>query len=96
MLLTAMMISFPGQLAQHGIMPFQSSFYSVSSLPLACWERPIHLMTLGGLALARRILRGYANGPIENIHRYPSEGKDIEEAILDGAQQLAIPALVSH
>ena len=32
---------------------------------------------------------------IENIHRYLSEGKNLEEAILDGAQQIAVPALVS-
>src|SRR3979411_562448 len=52
-------------------------------------------MTLGGLALAVGILVDDATVTIENIHRYLSEGKDIEEAILDGAQQIAIPALVS-
>src|SRR5260370_5644315 len=55
----------------------------------------INLMTLGGLALAVGILVDDATVTIENIHRYLSEGKDIEEAILDGAQQIAIPALVS-
>src|SRR3979411_2887315 len=52
-------------------------------------------MTLGGLALAVGILVDDATVTIENIHRYLSEGKDIEEAILDGGQQIAIQALVS-
>src|SRR5437868_304698 len=55
----------------------------------------INLMTLGGLALAVGILVDDATVTIENIHRYLSEGKELEEAILDGAQQIAIPALVS-
>src|SRR6202521_5147957 len=55
----------------------------------------INIMTLGGLALSVGILVDDATVTIENIHRYLAEGKDIEEAILDGAQQIAIPALVS-
>lgn len=55
----------------------------------------INLMTLGGLALAVGILVDDATVTIENIHRYLGEGKEIEEAILDGAQEIAIPALVS-
>jgi len=49
-------------------------------------------MTLGGLALAVGILVDDATVTIENIHRYLAEGKDIEQAILDGAQEIAIPA----
>jgi multidrug efflux pump subunit AcrB len=66
---------------------------SVAALSLL--GETINLMTLGGLALAVGILVDDATVTIENIHRYLSEGKDIEQAILDGAQQIAIPALVS-
>src|SRR5438270_832491 len=62
---------------------------------LSALGETINLMTLGGLALAVGILVDDATVTIENIHRYISEGKEIEEAILDGAQQIAIPALVS-
>jgi multidrug efflux pump subunit AcrB len=66
-----------------------------SIIALGALGETINLMTLGGLALAVGILVDDATVTIENIHRYLSEGKDIEEAILDGAQQIAIPALVS-
>jgi len=62
---------------------------------LSALGETINLMTLGGLALAVGILVDDATVTIENIHRYLSEGKELEEAILDGAQQIAIPALVS-
>jgi CzcA family heavy metal efflux pump len=66
-----------------------------SIMALSALGETINLMTLGGLALAVGILVDDATVTIENIHRYLAEGKDIEEAILDGAQQIAIPALVS-
>ena len=52
-------------------------------------------MTLGGLALAVGILVDDATVEIENIDRNLEMGKDITTAILDGAQQIALPALVS-
>ena len=52
-------------------------------------------MTLGGLALAVGILVDDATVEIENINRNLESGKEIEQAILDGAAQIAIPALVS-
>ena len=52
-------------------------------------------MTLGGLALAVGILVDDATVEIENINRNLGEGKDVEQAILDGAQQIAVPAFVS-
>jgi multidrug efflux pump subunit AcrB len=55
----------------------------------------INIMTLGGLALAVGILVDDATVTIENIERYLEEGKDLREAILQGAAQIAIPALVS-
>jgi CzcA family heavy metal efflux pump len=66
-----------------------------SIIVLSALGETINLMTLGGLALAVGILVDDATVTIENIHRYLAEGKDIEEAILEGAQQIAIPALVS-
>jgi multidrug efflux pump subunit AcrB len=66
-----------------------------SIIALGFLGETINLMTLGGLALAVGILVDDATVTIENIHRYLDEGKPIEEAILNGAQQIAIPALVS-
>src|SRR6202789_1253016 len=57
----------------------------------------INIMTLGGLALAVGILVDDATVEIENINRILEEGHetDIKQAILDGAQQIAVPAFVS-
>jgi multidrug efflux pump subunit AcrB len=55
----------------------------------------VNIMTLGGLALAVGILVDDATVEIENINRNLEEGKEIEQAILDGAAQIATPALVS-
>ena len=52
-------------------------------------------MTLGGLALAVGILVDDATVTIENIERYIEEGHAQREAILEGAAQIAVPALVS-
>jgi len=55
----------------------------------------INIMTLGGLALAVGILVDDATVTIENIERYFEEGHAQRDAILDGAAQIAVPALVS-
>jgi CzcA family heavy metal efflux pump len=55
----------------------------------------INIMTLGGLALAVGILVDDATVTIENIERYLEEGHDLESAILEGASQISVPALVS-
>ncbi len=55
----------------------------------------INIMTLGGMALAVGILVDDATVEIENIHRNIGLGKGIVKAILDGAQQIAVPAFVS-
>jgi multidrug efflux pump subunit AcrB len=55
----------------------------------------INIMTLGGMALAVGILVDDATVEIENIHRNLGLGKRIVEAILTGAQQIAVPAFVS-
>ena len=55
----------------------------------------INTMTLGGLALAVGILVDDATVTIENIERYLENGYELREAILEGAAQIAVPALVS-
>ena len=55
----------------------------------------INIMTLGGLALAVGILVDDATVTIENIDRFLEEGHELNEAILQGAAQIALPALVS-
>jgi multidrug efflux pump subunit AcrB len=55
----------------------------------------LNLMTLGGLALAVGILVDDATVTIENINRYLEHGKDVEPAIIEGAREIVVPALVS-
>jgi multidrug efflux pump subunit AcrB len=62
---------------------------------LAALGETINIMTLGGMALAVGILVDDATVEIENINRNLESGKEIEQAILDGAAQIATPALVS-
>jgi multidrug efflux pump subunit AcrB len=62
---------------------------------LSAIGQTINIMTLGGLALAVGILVDDATVTIENINYHLENGKDVETAILDGAQQIALPALVS-
>ena len=62
---------------------------------LSALGETINIMTLGGLALAVGILVDDATVEIENINRNLAQGKEVEHAILDGAQQIAVPAFVS-
>jgi CzcA family heavy metal efflux pump len=62
---------------------------------LAALGETINIMTLGGLALAVGILVDDATVTIENINSHLEEGAEVEDAILKGAQQIALPALVS-
>ena len=66
-----------------------------SLLVLSALGESINIMTLGGLALAVGILVDDATVEIENINRNLEQGKAIEQAILDGAAQIAVPALVA-
>src|SRR4030081_2063389 len=66
---------------------------SVTALSLL--GETINVMTLGGLALAVGILVDDATVTIENINWHLEHGKEIETAILDGAQQIVVPATVS-
>jgi len=54
-----------------------------------------NLMTLGGLALAVGILVDDATVTIENIERHLRAGETLENGILVGAGEIALPALVS-
>ena len=83
---------------------WRSTVVVVTSIPLAILFSVImlsvmgyslNLMTLGGLALAVGILVDDATVTIENIHRHMSMGKSLQQAILDGSQQIVVPALVS-
>ena len=62
---------------------------------LSALGETINIMTLGGLALAVGILVDDATVTIENIDRNFDQGKDLRTGILDGAAQIALPALVS-
>ena len=66
-----------------------------SIIALSALGQTVNIMTLGGLALAVGILVDDATVAIENINWHLERGKAVEPAILDGAQQIAVPALVS-
>src|SRR5882672_5651931 len=66
-----------------------------SIIVLSALGETINIMTLGGLALAVGILVDDATVEVENINRNVAMGKEIERGILDGASQIAVPALVS-
>lgn len=66
-----------------------------SIIALAAIGETLNLMTLGGLALAIGILVDDATVTIENVNWHLEQGKDVESAIIDGAQQIVTPAFVS-
>jgi multidrug efflux pump subunit AcrB len=67
----------------------------VSLIVLACLGETLNLMTLGGLSLAVGILVDDATVELENVHRNMAMRKPLVRAILDGAQQIAVPAFVA-
>jgi len=66
-----------------------------SLIVMKLFGQTLNVMTLGGLALAVGILVDDATVEIENIHRNLAQRKPLTRAILDGAQQIAVPAFVS-
>ena len=83
---------------------WRSTFIIAISIPLSvlcsiavlsALGETINLMTLGGMALAVGILVDDATVAIENIHRHMASGQPLEESILVGSQEIAIPAFVS-
>ena len=67
----------------------------VSIITFSSIGETINIMTLGGLALAVGILVDDATVTIENINWNLEQGKELETAILDGAQQITVPTFVS-
>jgi multidrug efflux pump subunit AcrB len=83
---------------------FRSTLIIATSIPLSVlgsiatlWAlgETLNIMTLGGLALAVGILVDEATVTIENINWHLEQGKEVETAILDGAEQIVTPAFVS-
>ena len=83
---------------------WRSTLIVVISIPLSIlvsivvlhWlGHTLNVMTLGGMSLAVGILVDDATVEIENIHRNLAQRKPITRAILDGASEIAVPALVS-
>lgn len=66
-----------------------------SLIVLSLMGETINVMTLGGLALAVGILVDDATVEIENTHRNMGMKKPLVRSVLDGAGQIAVPALVS-
>jgi multidrug efflux pump subunit AcrB len=66
-----------------------------SIIMLAAIGETLNIMTLGGLALAVGILVDEATVTIENINWHLEQGKEVRPAIMDGAQQIVVPAFVS-
>ena len=85
-----------GQLAlHHHHCGFDSAVDSLFADRAFALHETINIMTLGGMALAVGILVDDATVAIENINRNLEAGKELEQSILDGSAQIAIPALVS-
>jgi multidrug efflux pump subunit AcrB len=83
---------------------FRSTLIIATSIPLSVlgsiatlWAlgETLNIMTLGGLALAVGILVDEATVTIENVNWHLEQGKEVETAILDGAEQIVTPAFVS-
>src|SRR6267142_275578 len=83
---------------------WRSTLIVATSIPLSILTSVIVLwalgyslntMTLGGMALAVGILVDDATVELENVHRNLALKKPLRKAILDGAAQIAVPALVS-
>jgi len=83
---------------------WRSTFIIAVSIPLSvlcsiailsALGETLNLMTLGGLSLAVGILVDDATVAIENIHRHMASGQPLDESIIKGSQEIAVPAFVS-
>ena len=83
---------------------WRSTIIIIISIPLSvlfsviCFSalgETINVMTLGGLALAVGMLVDEGTVTLENIFFHLEQGKEVEPAILDGAQQIVIPAFIT-
>ena len=96
-LLTGLMILlFLGSWRSTAIISLSIPLSILASLAcLSALGQTINIMTLGGLALAVGILVDDATVTIENINFHLEQGQAVEQSILEGARQIALPALVS-
>jgi multidrug efflux pump subunit AcrB len=83
---------------------WRSAFIVVINIPLsllgavfALWitGQSVHLMTLGGLALAIGILVDESTVAVENIHAHLGRGASVSRAALDGTRETALPRLLA-
>jgi len=83
---------------------WRSTLIVITSIPLSILAsisvmyvmgQTLNVMTLGGLALAVGILVDDATVEIENNHRHMDLGTPLRQAILDGAAEVATPAIVA-
>jgi multidrug efflux pump subunit AcrB len=95
--LTALMILlFLGSWRSTLIIAVSIPLSVLSSLAiLSVLGQTINIMTLGGLALAVGILVDDATVTIENVERHLASGEKLEDGILKGAGEIALPAMVS-
>src|SRR6266480_3335433 len=95
--LTALMILlFLGSWRSTLIVAVSIPLSILSSLAiLSLFGQTINIMTLGGLALAVGILVDDATVTIENVERHLASGEKLEDGILEGAGEIALPAMVS-
>jgi multidrug efflux pump subunit AcrB len=95
--LTALMILlFLGSWRSTLIIAVSIPLSVLSSLAiLSLLGQTINIMTLGGLALAVGILVDDATVTIENVERHLASGEKLEDGILKGAGEIALPAMVS-
>jgi multidrug efflux pump subunit AcrB len=95
--LTAVMILlFLGSWRSTFIIALSIPLSVLCSLAVLCaLGETINLMTLGGMALAVGILVDDATVAIENIHRHMASGEPLDDSIIKGSQEIAIPAFVS-
>jgi multidrug efflux pump subunit AcrB len=95
--LTALMILlFLGSWRSTLIVAVSIPLSVLSSLAILSFlGQTINIMTLGGLALAVGILVDDATVTIENVERHLATGEKLEDGILTGAGEIALPALVS-
>jgi multidrug efflux pump subunit AcrB len=95
-LVGVMILLFLGSWRSTAIILTEIPLAILFSLTALSWlGESINVMTLGGLALAVGILVDDGTVTIENINYHLELGKPIEPAILDGAQQIVIPAFVT-
>src|ERR1700759_3493249 len=91
-----MILLFLGSWRSTTIIMIEIPLAILFSLTALSWlGETINVMTLGGLALAVGILVDDGTVTLENINWHLEQGKALEPAILDGAQQIVVPAFVT-